>query len=70
MCGDLKVGPIIADLRCFIICCDLQNAPKVLIFVPLMLILDSRVVYSIGLPNISPSVLITENERAHCCYTP
>ena len=46
MCQDLKVGLIIADLRCFTVCCDLQNAPKVLRFVPLMLILDSKVVYS------------------------
>ena len=46
MCPDLKVGLIIADLRLFTICYDLQNAPIVLRFVPLMLILDSRVVYA------------------------
>ena len=46
MCPDLKFGLIIASLRSFIVCCDLQNAPKVLIFVHLMLRLDSRVVYA------------------------
>ena len=46
MCLYRKFNLIIADLRYFIVCCDLQNAPKVLRFVPLMLILDSRAVYA------------------------
>ena len=53
MCPDLKFGLIIADLRYFIVCCDLQNAPKVLIFVHFMLSLDSRVVYAHRTPKHS-----------------